>query len=103
MRAPQPRSRRVRVEVVHAESAQGLDLRHVQGADRERQGWMGRVADSDSCFAVFQAGATGEAPQHFLNFVPLPQGHGSLRPTDRALVAGKGGVTSRSMSVVFSG
>ena len=21
------------------------------------------------------------APQHFLNFFPLPQGHGSLRPT----------------------
>lgn len=24
---------------------------------------------------------TDDAPQHFLNFLPLPQGHGSLRPT----------------------
>ena len=36
-----------------------------------------------SCFLKHQ-----DAPQHFLNFFPLPQGQGSLRPTFFNLTCG---------------
>jgi hypothetical protein len=34
---------------------------------------------------------TSHCPQHFLYFFPLPQGHGSLRPTF-STVTGRGGL-----------
>ena len=51
------------------------------------------------------------APQHFLNFLPEPQGHGSLRPvrgmatsggTDGGLCAG-GSAATRRGAVCFAG
>ena len=46
-------------------------------------------------------------PQHFLNFLPLPQMHGSLRPTEATLTPGFDGVASdvrsASMSAISSG
>src|SRR6516164_1584550 len=50
-----------------------LSLRGVEGSVRNRRAVS---------VSVRRGGADGrlQAPQHFLNFFPLPHGHGSLRP-----------------------
>ena len=40
---------------------------------------------------------TRREPQHFLNFLPLPQGHSSLRPTRWVGNFGGGGDTRRAV------
>ena len=41
--------------------------------------------------------------QQFLNFLPLPHGHGSLRPTFFSTILGLGGFSNRVKSAISSG
>lgn len=42
------------------------------------------------------------APQHRLNFLPLPQGHGSLRPALRAREAARRDSLARTQCITFA-
>ena len=67
-----------------------------------------RASDFGQCshdvFLLFQSVIVGRRAQHFLNFKPLPQGHGSLRRIDRgdalggACLSGRRGWSSTAIA-----
>src|SRR5207302_4323020 len=61
-----------------------FDVRHSFSGDRRR--WSGRVGEQllpvrGYAIIAYPQTRYAAAPWHFLNFLPLPHGHGSLRPT----------------------